>query len=104
MALAGEWQACRKRCITVLAAIELHEDHGIHAVHLRAAVAEHDVQVAVVIKVARVAAHGAPASGQPQFAVHLREGAVAVVVIYAHGMTVGRPFAMLHRIDHIIVI
>ena len=55
--------------------------NGFEAVHARAAVAQDEIEVAVVVHVAEVAAHGAPAAIETQLADLQRERAVAVVVI-----------------------
>ncbi len=60
--------------------------------------------MAVVVEVAGISAHGAPATVQTDVAVAQRERAVAVIVINALRLAVRRTFAMTHGVNHILVI
>src|SRR5512140_2126220 len=104
MALAGEWKAGGEGGVAEFLAVVFEQDERIETVEFGTAVAEHDIEVAVVIEIAEAAAHGAPAAGDAEFLVDLRECAVAIVVIDAHGLAVGRPFAMAQSVDDIVVI
>src|SRR5262249_46074915 len=84
--------------------VALQHDGRFETIHARAAIAEHQVEIAVIIEVAGVAAHGSPAAGKPKVAIAHRERPVAVVVINPKGMSVGWTFAGAHGMDDILMV
>ncbi len=104
MTLTDKGQARREGHVVKFPAVVLEQYERFKSVHARTAVAQQDVQVAIVVQVAEVPAHGSPAAIEAEFAVPLRKRAIAVVMKHAANTASFRCVSGLHRINHVFVI
>src|SRR5262249_9005295 len=91
VALAGKWEARGERSVAESAAVIFHQHERLQTLHSRTAVSEQQVDVAVVVHVAEVPAHGAPAAVQAHFARLWSKRAVAIIVIDHKRRAILRP-------------
>src|SRR5213076_2805553 len=69
----------------------------------RAAIAQGNIKMTVIIQVCSIAAHAAPALRDSKLAADFSKRAVAIVPVNARWMRVAWRFSRLHRMHHILM-
>src|SRR2546423_4257395 len=103
VALADERKSGCKSNVAESLAVALEQNQRLQAIHQRTAIAKDQIQVAVIIEIAGIAAHGAPALVDSQLTADFGECAVAIVAIHARGPAVRRGLAEANSMDDIFV-
>src|SRR5262249_31979223 len=90
-----ERKSCSKGHIPKPAcAVILQKNLWLRTVHMRITIAKQEVNCSIVIEITGIAAHGAPATRNPEFSVFHAECAIAVIVIDAHWLALWRALAV----------